>query len=51
MKEMKKKSTCGFLIADGEKPVFVRTYQRMFELLLIKLKLPQKTLELKLDRV
>ena len=42
LKEMKKKSTCGFLIADGEKPVFVRTYQRMFELLLIKLKLPHK---------
>ena len=42
LKEMKKKSTCGFLIADGDKPVFVRTYQRMFELLLKKLKLPHK---------
>lgn len=34
LKEMKKRSKCEFVIADGDKPVFVRTYQRMFELLL-----------------
>ena len=42
LKEMKKHSKCEFVIADGDKPVFVRTYQRMFELLLKKLKLPHK---------
>lgn len=42
LKDMKKKSKCEFVIADGEKPVFVRTYQRMFDLLLKKLKLPHK---------
>ena len=42
LKEMKKKSKCEFVIADGEKPVFIRSYQRMFELLLKKLKLPHK---------
>ena len=42
LKEMKKHSKCEFVIADGVKPVFVRTYQRMFELLLKKLKLPHK---------
>ena len=42
LKEMKKKSSCEFVIADGEKPVFIRSYQRTFELLLEKLKLPHK---------
>lgn len=42
LKEMKKHSQCEFVIADGCKPVFVRTYQKMFELLLKKLKLPHK---------
>ncbi len=42
LKVMKKKSKCEFVIADGEKPVFIRSYQRMFELLLKKLKLPHK---------
>ena len=42
LKEMKKRSKCEFVIADGDKPVFLRTYQRMFELLLKKLKLPHK---------
>ena len=42
LKEMKKKSKCEFVIADGEKPVFIRSYQRMFELFLKKLKLPHK---------
>lgn len=42
LKEMKKKSKCEFMIADGEKPVFIRSYQRTFELFLKKLKLPHK---------
>lgn len=42
LKEMKKTSKCEFVIADGEKPVFIRSYQRMFELFLKKLKLPHK---------
>ena len=42
LKEMKKKSKCAFVIADGEKPVFIRSYQRTFELLLKKLKLLHK---------
>ena len=42
LKEMKKRSKCEFVIADGDKPVFIRSYQRMFELFLKKLKLPHK---------
>lgn len=42
LKDIKKKSKCEFVIADGEKPVFIRSYQRTFELLLKKLKLPHK---------
>lgn len=42
LKEMRKKSRCEFVIADGEKPVFIRSYQRTFELFLKKLKLPHK---------
>ena len=42
LKEMKKKSKCEFVIADDEKPVFIRSYQRTFELLLKKLGLPHK---------
>ena len=42
LKEINKKSKCEFVIADGEKPVFIRSYQRMFELFLKKLKLPHK---------
>lgn len=42
LKEIKKKSKCKFVIADGEKPVFIRSYQRTFELFLKKLKLPHK---------
>ena len=42
LKDMKKKSKCEFVIADGEKPVFTRSYQRTFELLLKKLGLPHK---------
>lgn len=32
LKEMKKKSKCEFVIAEGEKFVFMRSYQRTFEL-------------------
>ena len=42
LKEMKKRSKCEYVIADGQKPVFVRTYQRMFELLLKKIHIPHK---------
>ena len=42
LKGMKKCSKCEFVIADGDKPVFVRTYQRMFELLLKKLHISHK---------
>lgn len=42
LKEIKKKSKCEFVIADGEKPVFIRSYQRMFELFLKKLGLQHK---------
>ena len=42
LKGIKKKSKCAFVIADGEKPVFIRSYQRTFELLLKKLKLSHK---------
>lgn len=42
LKDMKKKSKCEFVIADGEKSVFIRSYQRTFELFLKKLKLPHK---------
>lgn len=42
LREMKKKSRCEYIISDGEKPVFVRSYQRTFELLLRKLDIPHK---------
>mgnify|MGYP002706939136 FL=1 len=42
LREMKKKSKCKYIIADGDKPVFVRSYQRSFELLLLKLNIPHK---------
>ena len=42
LKEMKKKSKCEFVIAEGEKFVFMCSYQRTFELLLKKLKIPHK---------
>ena len=40
--DMKKESKCNFIIADAEKPVSVRSYQRSFELLLKKLKIEHK---------
>ena len=42
LKSLKKRSVCEYIIADGDKPVFVRSYQRTFELLLKKLGIPHK---------
>ena len=42
IKKIKKRSACAYIIADGNKPAFVRSYQRTFELLLKKLGLPKK---------
>lgn len=42
LKAVKKRSECEFIVADGGKPVFVRSYQRTFELLLKKLHIPHK---------
>ncbi|HCH74436.1 MAG TPA: hypothetical protein DEV87_04555 [Clostridiales bacterium] len=42
LKNLKKRSNCEYIIADGDKPVFVRSYQRTFELLLKKLGIEHK---------
>ena len=42
LKSLKKRSCCDYIIADGDKPVFVRSYQRTFELLLKKLDISHK---------
>ena len=42
LKNLKKRSNCEYIIADGDKPVFVRSYQRTFELLLKKLGVAHK---------
>ena len=42
LKDVKKRSQCEYIVADGDKPVFVRSYQRTFELLLKKLHIPHK---------
>lgn len=42
LKGVKKRSECEYIVADGEKPVFVRSYQRTFEFLLKKLNIPHK---------
>lgn len=42
LKNIKKRSECEYIIADGDKPVFVRSYQRTFELLLKKLGISHK---------
>ncbi len=42
LKNLKKRSKCDYIIADGDKPVFVRSYQRTFELLLKKLGIAHK---------
>ncbi len=42
LKNLKKRANCDYIIADGDKPVFVRSYQRTFELLLKKLGIAHK---------
>lgn len=42
LKSIKKRSLCEFIIADGNKPAFIRSYQRTFELLLKKLQIQHK---------
>ena len=42
LKGVKKRSECEYIVADGDKPVFVRSYQRTFEFLLKKLNIPHK---------
>ncbi len=42
LKGVKKRSKCEYIVADGNKPVFVRSYQRTFEFLLKKLNIPHK---------
>ena len=42
LKGLKKRSEGEYIVADGDKPVFVRSYQRTFELLLKKLHIPHK---------
>ena len=42
LKNLKKRSVCEYIIADGDKPVFVRSYQRTFELVLKKLGIAHK---------
>ena len=42
LKDVKKRSKCEYIVADGDKPVFVRSYQRTFELLLKKLHISHK---------
>lgn len=42
LKSVKKRSLCEFIIADGNKPAFIRSYQRTFELLLKKLQIQHK---------
>ena len=41
-KELKKQSHCEYVVSDKNKPVFVRSYQRTFELLLKKLNIAHK---------
>ncbi|MBR1677078.1 MAG: site-specific integrase [Clostridia bacterium] len=42
LKHAKKKNRSEFVVSSGEKVLFVRSYQRTFELLLNKLKIPHK---------
>ncbi len=42
LKTYKKQSDSDYVISENGKPIFVRSYQRSFELLLKKLKLPHK---------
>ena len=42
LKSIKQRSICEYVIADGDKPIFIRSYQRTFELLLKKLGIEHK---------
>lgn len=42
LKGIKRRSKCEYIVADDDKPVFVRSYQRSFEFLLKKLNIPHK---------
>ncbi|MDY4592058.1 MAG: site-specific integrase [Eubacteriales bacterium] len=42
LKNLKKRSNCEYVVADGDKAIFVRSYQRTFELLLKKLGISHK---------
>lgn len=42
LKGVKKRSECEYIVADGNKPVFVRSFQRTFEFLLKKLNIRHK---------
>ena len=42
LKEHKKRSTSEYVVSENGKPVYVRSYQRTFELLLKKLKIPHR---------
>ncbi len=39
---MRRTSKCDYIIADGEKPVYMRSYQRSFEILLQKNEIERK---------
>lgn len=40
LREVKKRSSSPYVVANGEEPISIRSYQRSFELLLKKLKIP-----------
>ncbi len=42
LKKLIKNTTCNYLMVDNNKPISVRSYQRSFELLLVKLKIEHK---------
>lgn len=42
LKTMRRTSKCDYIIADGEKPVYMRSYQRSFEILLQKNEIERK---------
>ena len=42
LKELKRTSDCRYVISKKGKPIFIRTYQRAFERLLKKLRIPRK---------
>ena len=42
LRELKRGKTCDFVVSENGKPVFVRSYQRTFELILERLKIAHK---------